>query len=278
MPKSSAARACRSSPRITRRNTSNRSRSAPLIAKTSPLKTSPSSLRKRGHLNFAQRGHFNFAVTCGEAEREGARTAGGDDLCGQASGTVADEGAHPAEGGCVGGGRRLERQRDLGGVGHQHKQYRPHPASTGRRRDRGGADPQIQSELRPAADCRRGGGGEIDRPDLLACARGVRALELASARGEGRRIEHCREGQRQHEKNVLKPHRNRQWVIPPDANAGFVVAMEDVLDTYQKPRDSDRPLVCLDESSKQLIVETRAPIPARPGRAVRHDYEYERNG
>jgi hypothetical protein len=34
-------------------------------------------------------------------------------------------------------------------------------------------------------------------------------------------------------------------------NAGFVAAMEDVLDTYQKPRDSDRPLVCLDESSKQ---------------------------
>src|SRR5271166_3080750 len=79
-------------------------------------------------------------------------------------------------------------------------------------------------------------------------------------------------------KNVLKPHRNRQWVIPPDANAGFVAAMEDVLETYQKPRDPARPLVCLDETSKQLIVETRAPIPARPGRAVRHDYEYERNG
>ena len=79
-------------------------------------------------------------------------------------------------------------------------------------------------------------------------------------------------------KNLLKPHRNRQWVIPPDANAGFVAAMEDVLETYQRPRDPDRPLVYLDESSKQLIVETRAPIPARPGRAVRHDYEYERNG
>ena len=79
-------------------------------------------------------------------------------------------------------------------------------------------------------------------------------------------------------KNVLKPHCNRQWVIPPDANSGFVAAMEDVLETYQKPRDPDRPLVCLDETSKQLIVETRAPIPARPGRAVRHDYEYERNG
>jgi DDE superfamily endonuclease len=67
-------------------------------------------------------------------------------------------------------------------------------------------------------------------------------------------------------------------VIPPDANAGFVAAMEDVLETYQKPRDPERPLVCVDETSKQLIVETRKPIPAKPGRAVRHDYEYERNG
>jgi hypothetical protein len=67
-------------------------------------------------------------------------------------------------------------------------------------------------------------------------------------------------------------------VIPPDANAGFVAAMEDVLETYQKPRDPDRPLVCVDETSKQLIVETRKPIPAKPGRVARHDYEYERNG
>ena len=67
-------------------------------------------------------------------------------------------------------------------------------------------------------------------------------------------------------------------MIPPDANAGFVAAMEDVLETYQKPRDPDRPLVCLDETSKQLIVETRAPIPAKPGQPARHDYEYERNG
>ena len=56
-------------------------------------------------------------------------------------------------------------------------------------------------------------------------------------------------------------------MIPPDANAGFVAAMEDVLETYQKPRDPDRPLVCLDETSKQLIVETRArsrPNPDNP--------------
>ena len=67
-------------------------------------------------------------------------------------------------------------------------------------------------------------------------------------------------------------------MIPPDANAGFVAAMEDVLETYQKPRDPERPLVCVDETSKQLIVETRKPIPAEPGRVARHDYEYERNG
>jgi hypothetical protein len=66
-------------------------------------------------------------------------------------------------------------------------------------------------------------------------------------------------------------------VIPPDANASFVAAMEDVLETYQKPRDPELPLVCVDETSKQLIVETRKPISAKPGRVARHDYQYERN-
>jgi DDE superfamily endonuclease len=54
--------------------------------------------------------------------------------------------------------------------------------------------------------------------------------------------------------------------------------MEDVIATYHLPRDPDIPLVCLDEASKQLIKETRIPIPMRPGRAACHDYEYERNG
>jgi hypothetical protein len=67
-------------------------------------------------------------------------------------------------------------------------------------------------------------------------------------------------------------------VIPPKANAAFVAAMEDVLEVYTRPRDPDRPLVCLDETSKQLIAETRTPIPMKPGRPVRRDYEYERNG
>ena len=54
--------------------------------------------------------------------------------------------------------------------------------------------------------------------------------------------------------------------------------MEDVLDVYKRPRDPDHPLVCLDETSKQLIEETRAPVPMAPGRPARFDYEYERNG
>jgi hypothetical protein len=49
--------------------------------------------------------------------------------------------------------------------------------------------------------------------------------------------------------------------------------MEDVLEVYQRAHDPDRPVVCLDETSKQLIKETRVPIPARPGHPVRHDYE-----
>ena len=54
--------------------------------------------------------------------------------------------------------------------------------------------------------------------------------------------------------------------------------MEDVLEVYQRPHDPECPVVCLDESSKQLIAETRVPIPAKPGHPARHDYEYERNG
>ncbi|MGC2686210.1 MAG: IS630 family transposase [Pseudolabrys sp.] len=79
-------------------------------------------------------------------------------------------------------------------------------------------------------------------------------------------------------KTFLKPHLKEQWVIPPDANAAFVAGMEDVLEVYHRPHDPDRPVVCLDETSKQLIAETRVPIPAKPGHPKRYDYEYQRNG
>ena len=54
--------------------------------------------------------------------------------------------------------------------------------------------------------------------------------------------------------------------------------MEDILEVYQRPYDPQRPLVCLDETSKQLIAETRLPIATKPGQPGRHDYEYRRNG
>ena len=54
--------------------------------------------------------------------------------------------------------------------------------------------------------------------------------------------------------------------------------MEDVLDLYEEPYDPQRPVVCFDETSKQLVAEKRSPIPAKPGRLERFDYEYQRNG
>ena len=70
----------------------------------------------------------------------------------------------------------------------------------------------------------------------------------------------------------------KQWCIPPKANAEFVCAMENVLEVYKRPRCDTHPLVCLDEANKQLVKETRLPLPMKPGEAERYDYEYERNG
>jgi len=54
--------------------------------------------------------------------------------------------------------------------------------------------------------------------------------------------------------------------------------MEDVLDVYHRPHDPARPVVCLDETSRQLLAEGRAPLPPAPGRPARHDPEYVRGG
>jgi hypothetical protein len=67
-------------------------------------------------------------------------------------------------------------------------------------------------------------------------------------------------------------------VIPPEANAEFVCQMEDILELYKLPYDPDYPVVCFDESSKQLVSETRQPLPPEPEQPQRYDYEYERQG
>ena len=65
-------------------------------------------------------------------------------------------------------------------------------------------------------------------------------------------------------------------MIPPDEDADFVAAMEQVLDVYERPEDPKHPVVAMDERPVQLVKDMRAPIPAKPGRIARRDYEYKR--
>ena len=67
-------------------------------------------------------------------------------------------------------------------------------------------------------------------------------------------------------------------MIPPDQNGNFVACMEKVLDVYKRPYDPLFPVVCMDESPKQLISETKVPISAVPGKIAKYDYEYKRCG
>ena len=71
---------------------------------------------------------------------------------------------------------------------------------------------------------------------------------------------------------------SKYWKIPPDQNASFVANMEDVLEVYSRPYDEDYPVVCMDESSVQLIGEVQEPIPAAPGHPNLQDDEYVRYG
>jgi transposase len=75
----------------------------------------------------------------------------------------------------------------------------------------------------------------------------------------------------------LKPWQEKMWCIPA-INAEYVARMEDVLDLYAEPSDPRRPVVCFDETPRQLIGEERVPIRAEPGKPARVDYEYVRNG
>ena len=67
-------------------------------------------------------------------------------------------------------------------------------------------------------------------------------------------------------------------MIPPEQNGSFVANMEMVLDVYKRPFDPRLPVICMDESPKQLIAETKVPIPASPGQSAKYDYEYKRCG
>ena len=69
----------------------------------------------------------------------------------------------------------------------------------------------------------------------------------------------------------------KQWCIP-EVGAEFVWRMEDVLDLYEESYDPNRPVVCFEELPYQMVAEKRTPLPPKPGRPQRYDYEYERKG
>ena len=80
------------------------------------------------------------------------------------------------------------------------------------------------------------------------------------------------------QRNALHPHINEYWCIPPEEDAEFVAAMEDVLNVYAQPYDPQKPLWCMDEKPYQLLGETRASIPMKPGKNKKVDSEYTRPG
>src|SRR5688572_22430928 len=79
---------------------------------------------------------------------------------------------------------------------------------------------------------------------------------------------------RHSKKNALQPHLRKMGCMAGKPSAEFVYHMEDVLEVYHRPYDPKRPVVCVDETFKQLIGETREPLPMRPGTMARYDYVY----
>ncbi len=75
----------------------------------------------------------------------------------------------------------------------------------------------------------------------------------------------------------LKPWQKKMWCIPK-VDAEFVARMEDVLELYAEQADEQHPVVCFDETPRQLVGESRVPVAAKPGQPARVDYEYVRNG
>ena len=80
------------------------------------------------------------------------------------------------------------------------------------------------------------------------------------------------------QKNQLQPWKTERFRIAPADRPRFVAAMEQVLDTYQATYDDRHPLICMDETSRQLLPDEFDPLPLKPGRARRVDDKYERHG
>jgi len=107
--------------------------------------------------------------------------------------------------------------------------------------------------------------------DPAACRREMRGTRIY-------RIHFAHDGQAHPKKNQLKPHLKKCWCIPPEHNAAFVAAMEDVLEVYSRSYNDRYPVVCMDEKPLQLLAEVRRRIKMKPGMEERFDNEYIRKG
>ena len=190
---------------------------------------------------------------------------------GKKSGEAAVEGAHLVKGRCFRSRRGLERQQDDGGARYRRLDGLPGAQAAGRGLC-SSVEPQAAGAAAGAGDLRRREASPADRPGVLEAAEGTRALDLAAAGEQGRGTWHRRARQQLNDRTRRSKKRSQaaspavlghpaEGQQPPSS-----AAMEDVLAVYARPRDPDRPLVCLDETSKQLIAETRVPIPMKPGR------------
>src|SRR5262249_19093181 len=189
----------------------------------------------------------------------------------------------PAQGRCRRRRPRLARSPNRRGPRDQRRYHRAGAAAVRRAGARRRPGPQAPGAAQPPADARRPGRGPTHRPGLLRPARGPPGVDEAVAGAQVRRMggrprDPRRDGAAVPQKNEIKPWLKEQWCIPPQADAEFVCRMEDVLEAYHRPYDEKRPLVGLDEVSKQLVGEVVQPIPAAPGQPERFDYEYVRNG
>ena len=126
-------------------------------------------------------------------------------------------------------------------------------------------------------------GGPLDRFGMQRRAGRSFALDTSFAGRSDGSIGACgvsvvRDGSSGAKKNELKPWLKKGWCLSEGPSADFVAAMEDVLEVYHRPYDADRPVVCMDECSKQLIGEVREPLLPKPGHVAKQDSEYERRG
>src|SRR5512135_1396742 len=186
----------------------------------------------------------------------------------------------------VEGGRRrtrLDRPSDRRSVRVSQADRRERPPAARGARLPGDARGAQAGDASDREDAQRRAGGPDHRHSPRSAPAGLRPLDPTAAGTQGRGIgdrgvRQPRDGAADDQKNGMTSRKIEYWVIPPEADGEFVAHMEEVPETYARPYDPARPVLCMDEQPVQLLREARVPIPATHRHPKRVDYEYERAG